>query len=168
MTQEEMVEKYRKLYEQMSVSNDTRQMRLFGSVMNEMMSWIIKNQPTAAEAWIEKLCSIKWEQYLTKSEAAKIVAKMQPEAPWDYETWQKACDQYGLETGRKWVFNEYALWAWANALYSDQAEVIARYGFDAALADVPAEKLVTLIHAMAVSNLTDADGRFNIRAYFGI
>ncbi|MBQ4230761.1 MAG: hypothetical protein II671_04345 [Salinivirgaceae bacterium] len=81
---------------------------------------------------------------------------------------QKACDQYGLETERKWVFNEYALWAWANAIYSDQADVLARYGFDAPLADVPAEKLVTLIHAMAVSNLTDADERFNIRAYFGM
>lgn len=167
MTQEELKEKYKRLYETMAASNEPRYMKLFGSVMNEMMSWIIKNQPDAAEAWIDKLCSIKWEQYLTKGEATKIVGKMSPEAPWDLDTWNKAMTQFALETERKGVFNKYALWTWMNALYSDQSEVLAKYAFGIPADEVPTEKMVALIHALAVSNLTDADSVFNIRAYFG-
>lgn len=167
MTQEELKEKYEQLYEQMSVSNEPKQMKLFGSVMNDMMSWAIKNQPQAAESWIDKLCAIKWEQFLTKAEATKIVAKMQPEAPWDFDTWSKAMAQLGLEAERKSVFNQYALWAWMNAKYSDEGEVYAKLVFGQPLEDVPADKIVPLIHALAVSNLCDEDHRFDIRAYFG-
>ena len=167
MTQEELTAKYKMLYDQMASSNEPRYMQVFGSVMNEMMAWMIKNEPTAAEQWIEKLCSIRWKQYLTKAEATKIVQKMQPSAPWDFDTWLKAMNSLGLETEREYVFNEYALWAWMNAVYSDQADVLSQYAFEKPLSEVSVEKLVTLIHAMAVSNLTDLDGKFNIRIYFG-
>ena len=166
MTQEELHEKYTKLYEYMAASKEARYMKLFGSVMTEMMEWMIKNQPTAAESWIERLCSIKWEQYLTKQEAAKIVDKMEPEAPWDYDTWKRAMSQYALETERKGVFNCFALWTWMNAKYTDEAETLAKFAFGRPLNEVPTDKMVTLVHALAVSNLTDEDGVFDIRAYF--
>ena len=162
-----MTAKYKMLYEQMATSNNPRYMHLFGSVMNEMMAWMIKNEPTAAEQWIERLCSIRWKQYLTKAEAASIVQKLQPSAPWDYDTWAKAMNALGLETERAETFNKFALWAWMNAVYSDQADVLAEFAFEKPLAEIPTERLVTLIHALAVSNLTDADGKFNIRTYFG-
>lgn len=168
MTAEELKGKYRKLYDYMAASNEPRYMRLFGKVMSEMMDWFIKNQPQAAEAWVEKLCAIKWEQYLSREDAMKIVSKLEPEAPWSYEMWTKVLSQLGLETERKSVFNSYALWVWANALYSDQAEVLAKYAFGLPIGEVPTEKLVTLIHALAVSNLTDTDGNFDIARYFGV
>ena len=93
---------------------------------------------------------------------------MQPSAPWDYETWHKAMTQFGLEIERKEVFNQYALWAWMNAVYSDQADVLAKYAFEQPLSDIATDRLVTLVHALAVSNLTDEDKRFNVRNYFGL
>ena len=168
MTAEELKGKYRKLYDYMAASNEPRYMRLFGNVMSEMMDWFIKNQPQTAEAWIEKLCAIKWEQYLSREDAMRIVSRLDPEAPWSYETWTKVLSQLGLEAERKSVFNSYALWVWANTLYSDQAETLAKYAFGMPLGEVPTEKLVTLIHALAVSNLTDTDGNFDIARYFGL
>lgn len=72
MTQTEMKDKFDMLYNYMSASNEPRYMKLFGEVMQEMMDWMIKNQSASAEQWIETLCAIKWEQYLTKSEALTV------------------------------------------------------------------------------------------------
>ena len=71
MTQTEMKDKFDSLYGYMAASNEPRYMKLFGEVMVEMMDWMIKNQPTAAEQWIETLCAIKWEQYLRFSKLMK-------------------------------------------------------------------------------------------------
>lgn len=166
MTQEELIDKYKSLYSKMAVSNDPSQMKLFGSVMNEMMMWIIKNQPTAAEQWIEKLCAVDWEQYLTKAEATKIVDKMEPDAPWGFDEWQKAMNAYGLETERKGVFNKFALWTEMNAKYSDQADNLAKFAFDEPIDEVDEERMLKLIHALAIGSLTDKDGVYKIRKYF--
>lgn len=166
MTTDELTNRYTELYNQMAASNEPRNMKLFGSVMNDMMAWTIHNQPSIAEGWIDKLCAMNWEQYLSKAEATTIVDALRPEYAWDFDTWQKALNTLGLETERKGVFNEYALWAWMNAVYSDQAQVLAKHVFAEPLADVPAEKIVPLIHALAVSNLTDKDNFFKIRDYF--
>ncbi len=166
MTQEELLEKYKVLYGYMAASNEPKYMKLFGEVMNEMMAWMVKNQPSAAEMWVEKLCAIKWEQYLTKNEAAKVVESLEPEAPWNWEVWNRAMSNLGLETERKGVYNKYALWAEMNAKYSDHAESLAKYAFEMPLNEVPAEKMVALIHSLAVGSLTDEDGKFNVRDYF--
>ena len=166
MTQEELSEKYKSLYNTMAVSGEPRYMKLFGDVMNEMMAWVIKNQPSAAEQWIEKLCAVKWEQYLTRAEAQKVVSNMVPEAPWSFETWEKAMASLGLETERKGIFNKFALWTEMNAQYSDQAENLAKFAFGVPLDDVDEGKLVKLIHALAIGMLTDEDGKFNIREYY--
>lgn len=166
MTQEELMEKYKTLYGYMAASNEPKYMKLFGTVMTEMMEWMVKNQPSAAEAWIDKLCAMKWEQYLSKGEAMAVVENMEPEAPWSWDVWQKAMAEYGLETDRKGVFNKYALWVEMNAKYSDHAKTIAELAFGKPLSEIDTEKLVTLIHGLAVNSLTDEDGMFDIRKYY--
>ena len=167
MTQEELTERYKELYGIMETSNEQKYMKLFGDVMSEMMGWMIKNQPQVAESMIEKLCAVNWEQYLTKAEATKIVSKMIPQAAWvDFDTWNKALTGLRLETERKGVFNAYALWVKMNAMYSKHIKAIAEYAFETPVDDIDSEKLVKLIHALAVDVLADADGVFDIRKYY--
>ena len=165
MTQQEMKDKFDMLYSYMSNSNEPKYMMLFGDVMVEMMDWMIKNQSSAAELWIETLCAIKWEQYLTKSEAMKVFNAMIPKGAWSYDTWKKAMEELGLETEREYVFNCYALWTVMNAIHSDNGSVIAEL-LAIEPTDVTNAKYIRVIHKMAVNMLTDVDGLYSVRAYF--
>lgn len=165
MTQEELRTKYESLYNYMSSSNEPKYMMLFGEVMNEMMDWMIRNQSAAAEQWVEKLCAIKWEQYLTKDEATKIVMSMQPKAPWSFDVWYDAMKKFNLECEREYVFNKYAMWTVMSQVYTDFGQTLAKV-IGLPLAEIPSEQLLPVIHEMALDLLLDKDGVYNTRSYF--
>lgn len=165
MTQEELKKKFDSLYSYMAASNETKYMMLFGSVMEEMEDWFIANKPEMAEAWIEKLCAIKWEQYLTKQEATNIVMAMQPKAPWTWEVWFDAMNKFGLEKEREYVFNKYALWVVMSQVYTDFGQTLAK-ALGTPLNEIPADKLLPIIHEMALDLLMDKDGIYQVREYF--
>ena len=79
MTTDEMKKKFWELYPYMATSENVAYMRAFGNVHKEMMDWMIANKPDLAQEWIEKLCSIKWKNYLTQKEAEKIVSDAEKE-----------------------------------------------------------------------------------------
>lgn len=164
MTKQEMTEKFGMLYGMMASSGDVKQMKTFGDVHKKMMEWFIENKPEMAEEFIEELCAIRWRQYLTRNEATEIVRGMIPTAPWDYPTWEKAMEVMNLEKEREWVFNCYALWVAMNQVYTDFGESTARM-LGEPLNKIPAETLVPYMHDMAVSLLTDPDGKYCIRKY---
>lgn len=165
MTQNEMKDKFDMLYNYMSASNEPRYMKLFVEVMVEMMDWMIKNQSAAAEQWIETLGAIKWEQYLTKSEALSVFNALNPKGAWTLDVWRKAMEDLGLETEREYVFNCYSLWLEMNAIHSDNGAVIAGLlGIEPT--DVTNPKYIKTIHRMAVNTLTDDDGFFDVRSYY--
>ena len=165
MTQDELKKKFDGLYSYMAASNEPKYMMLFGSVMEEMEDWFIANKPDLAEAWIEKLCAIKWEQYLTKTEATKIVSSMIPKAPWPFDVWHEAMKKTNLEIEREYVFNKYAMWVVMSQIYTDFGQTLAK-ALGTPLAEIPAEKLLPIIHEMAMDLLCDEDGRYEIREYF--
>ena len=165
---ENLNEKYTMLYDNIVASKEPKHFKLFCEVSNAVMQELIKAQPAVAEKYIEKLCAIKWQQYLTKSEAVSILEKMNPAPHWDFERWSADIQRYALEAERESVFNKYALWIAMNAKYSDEAEVLASKAFGKPVAEVPEQTFFTLIHALAVSNLTDKDGVYNIRTYFAV
>lgn len=153
------------LYEYMATSGNPAYMKAFGSVMNEMMQWMISNRQADAEEYIDKLCSIKWNNYLTTKEAERIVASMNPKAPWNREVWKQAMDSLGLPVGEPPYYNSCALWVVMNMIYSDSAESIARImGKD--LNSVDSADLVKAIYSLALDKLKDTDGHFSIRRYF--
>lgn len=166
MNQKEMKEKFAKLYNYMATSNNTEYMKAFGNTMTEMMDWMIANKPEEAEEWIEKLCSIKWDNYLTQREAEKIVASMVPKAPWSMLVWRQAMNNLGIATEEEPFYNSCALWVTMNMLYSDHAETMANKIWGKPLAEIPTETLVKTIHALALDKLKDKDGVFEIRKYF--
>lgn len=144
----------------MAQSRDPKNMKAFGSVMSEMMIWLIANKSREAQSWIEKLESIKWRNYLTPSEAEDIVAAMEPKAPWSREQWAQAMSNAGFDMEEWPYYNRCALWTTMCMIMSDSSNSIKQY--------VPADKLFTFVHALALDKLKDKDKRFSIRDYFGL
>lgn len=168
MNAPELKEQYEFLYDYMAASRDPKNMKVFGSVMNEMMDAMLQKMPSEAEEMIQKLEAIRWNNYLTPKEAERIVANMQPKAPWSRDVWNNAMTQYGIPVEEQPFYNRCALWVAMNMLYTDHAETIAERILKKPLAEIPAEQLVTGIHALAIDLLKDRDGNFNIRRYFNI
>lgn len=164
--QQELKQTFDRQYNMMAASKNPKNMMLFGEVMQDMMDWMIDNKPALAQQCIEKLEAMNWKQYLTRDEAQEIVDNMQPRAIWDYATWEQAMTTLGLEMEREAIFNRYALWTVMNAKYSDHGMTLAEKVFSTPLRMVENEKMVPLIHALAVDSLTDEDGKYNVRKYF--
>ena len=160
MTSEEMKKKFLELYQYMATSENVTYMRAFGNVHKEMMDWMIANKPDLAQEWIEKLCSIKWKNYLTQKEAEKIVSDMDPKAPWSREQWKNVMTQSGFDMGHEPCYNSCALWVTMNMIMSDSSETLKKY--------VAEEDMFNFVHDLAVDKLKDKDGVFNIRSYFGV
>ena len=159
-----MKDRYTGLYDYMAASRDPKNMKAFGCVMTEMMDYLITNKPDVAEEMIDKLESIKWHQYLTPKEAEKIVAGMDPKAPWPRDQWKSVMEGFGLPLEEAPYYNSCALWVEMNKIYSDYGEEIA------SLLGKPLQPtdkdIITACYKMALKNLKDKDDVYNIRKYF--
>lgn len=144
----------------MATSQNPENMKTFGTVMCEMMDWMITNKPDVAQEWIDKLESIKWKNYLTPKEADKIASAMIPKALWSKEQWKIAMAQHELPIESQPSYNSCALWITMNMIMSDSADTISKY--------VDEEDVFSIVHDLAVDKLTDEDGVFNIRRYFNL
>lgn len=162
----EQKERYTSLYDFMAQSRDPKNMKAFGSVMTEMMDWMLQNKPDVAEEMIDKLESVKWHQYLTPKEAEMIVSKMEPKGPWTRDAWSQTMQSFGLPLEDAPFYNRCALWVEMNKIYSDFGEEIA------ALLGKPLsptdKDIISACYKMALKTLRDKDGVYNIRKYFGL
>jgi len=153
-----MRSEFHSLYDMMASSQNVAFMHVFGMVHKEMMEWFIQNKPELAQEWLEKLESIKWKNYLTAKEAEKIVAGMEPKAPWSRDQWKAEMARHGFELEKEPCYNRCALWVAMNMIMSDSATTLGRY--------VDEESMFQLVHDLAVDKLTDKDAVFDIRRYF--
>jgi hypothetical protein len=160
MNAEELKSKYESLYKYMANSNEPDNMKAFGKVMTEMFMWYADNKPDAASEWLDKLSAIMWKNYLTPKEADVIVAAMKPEAPWNREQWRGAMEKHGFVMDEEPYYNRCALYATMNMIMSDSSATLSKY--------VNGEEMFKVVHDLAVDKLKDADGKFSIRAYFGL
>ena len=164
MNQTELKERYDALYDYMAQSQDPKNMKAFGCVMNQMMDYLILNKPDVAEEMVDSLEAIKWRQYLTPKEAEKIVASMDPKGPWSRELWKSAMESLGLPLEEPPYYNKCALWTEMNKIYSDFGEEIASLiGKPLSPSD---KDIVAACYKMALKNLKDKDGVYDIRKYF--
>ena len=164
MTTQELRDRYLGLYDYMATSRDPKNMKAFGSVMTQMMDVMLQKMPAEAEEMIDKLETIKWHQYLTPKEAEKIVAGMDPKAPWSRDTWKGAMESFGLPLEEMPAYNRCALWVEMNKIYSDYGEEIASLlGKPLSPSD---KDIISACYKMALKNLKDKDGIYDIRKYF--
>ena len=159
-----MKEEFASLYDLMANQQNVKYMRVFGNVHREMMDWFITNKPELAQEWLDKLESIKWHQYLTPKEAEKIVAGMDPAGPWSRDMWKKTMESFGLPLEEVPCYNSCALWTEMNKIYSDfGAEIAAMIGKPLAPTD---KDIISACYRLALKNLKDKDGVYDIRKYF--
>lgn len=160
MNQEEMLKEFYALYNLMANSQKVENMHTFGMVHKEMFEWFVANKPELAQEWLDKLESIKWKNYLSQKEADKIVADMNPSAPWSRDQWRAAMKEHGFEMDKEPYYNRCALFVTMNMKMSDSGETLAKY--------IAGDKMFEAVYNLAVDSLTDKDGRFKIREYFGL
>ena len=159
-----MKEEFAGLYDLMANQRDVKFMRVFGGVHKEMFDWFVANKSELAQEWLDKLEAIKWHQYLTPKEAEKIVAGMDPKAPWSREVWKNAMESFGLPLEEMPAYNRCALWVEMNKIYSDFGEEIAALlGKPLSASD---KDIISACYKMALKNLKDKDGIYDIRKYF--
>ena len=168
MNKEDLRKEYTMLYKYMASSSNPDYMKAFGAVMNEMMDWMIANKSESAEAWVERLSAIKWNNYLTAAEAEAIVNSMEPAAPWKRDVWRQKMASLNLGIEEEPCYNKCALWAVMSMIYSDSALTIAKLIGGNSVDDIDESDMIKAVHALAIDKLKDSDGRFRVRRYFGL
>ena len=166
MNTTDLKDRYLGLYDYMAQSRDPKNMKAFGTVMTQMMDYLVQTKPDVAEDMIDKLEAIKWHQYLTPKEAESVTAKMDPKAPWSRDQWRTAMESFGLPIEEPPYYNRCALFTEMSKIYSDFGEEIA-----ALLGKplTPTDKdIIAACYKMALKTLKDKDGIYDIRRYFGV
>ena len=166
MEAKEMKEKFTSLYNMMATSNNVKYMRTFGVATKKMFDWLVANNPEVASEFLGQLESIKWHNYLTKSETDDIIAKMNPSAPWDVKTWKETMGALGIDTCCEPYYNEYALYVAMCQVYSDHGNTIAKMHGKDTIEDIEPNEVVKCMCGLAVDLLKDKDGVYDIRKYF--
>ena len=166
METKDIMSKFDELYGMMASSTNVKYMRTFGDTMRCMMNDMAVKHPELAQEYLDKLCAIKWKNYLTKKEASEIVNSMNPSATWDMQKWLNAMTGLGLATEEKPCYNDYALYVAMNQVVSDHGCTIAKILGKEDVNDIDTEHLVKYAHSLALDLLKDKDGVYNIRKYF--
>ena len=163
---EELLKKFDELYGMMATSANVNYMHVFGNTMRCMMKDIAAKHPELAQEYIDKLCAIKWNNYLTKKEALSIVQEMNPKATWDMQGWVDGMEKSGLCMEEKPCYNDYALYVAMNQVVSDHGDTVAKILGKENLSDIDDDHLLKYAYCLAVDLLKDKDGMYDIREYF--
>lgn len=166
MEAKDIMSKFDELYGMMASSTNVKYMRVFGNTMRCMMKDMVAKHPELAQEYLEKLCAIKWKNYLTKKEASEIVNGMDPSATWDMQTWLNAMTGLAIATEEKPYYNDYALYVAMNQVVSDHGCTVAKMLGKGSVKDIDPEHLVKYAHELALDLLKDKDGVYDIREYF--
>ena len=161
----ELIEKYDELYEDMASAKDPRKMMAFGDAEKWMFHMLAKEHPEIAEKWLTKLEAGKWHNYLSKTEAEEIAAKLVNQdgsrgPHWSHETFKAAVESLGAKTEEEPFYNCWALWIMANALWSDHHKSLMEF--------VPKAQEPKVYYLMAVEKLKDVDYPKFIRKYYDL
>ena len=162
---EELIKRYDELYEDMASAKDPRKMMAFGDAEKWMFHMLAKEHPEIAEKWLTKLEAAKWHNYLSKTEAEEIAAKLVNQdgsrgPHWSHETFKAAVESLGAKTSEEPFYNCWALWIMANALWSDHHKALMEF--------VPKEQEPKVYYLMAVEKLKDVDYPKFIRKYYDL
>lgn len=167
MEQKDIMNKFGRLYNKMSVSNKPRYMHIFGETMRCMMEDMVDWKPEVAKEYLDKLEAIDWRNYLSKKEAMEIVDGMEPKGGWSISEWEKLMDAHDACLEDSPYYNKWAMYVTMNMIYSDSGSTIAKIAGHT-LSDIPKEELFDAIHMLALDKLKDKDGMFDIRSYFHV
>jgi len=161
----DMKRRYEELYNNMASSKDVTKMIIFGNAEKWVFGELLAQNPRLAERWLEKLEASCWNNYLTKTEAEEIVTTLINQngskgGKWSYMQFEAAVKSLNGMMEDKPYYNNYAMWATANMLYSDHAKSLSEF--------VQEKDMPKAIYLLAVEKLKDVDHPRFAREYFGL
>lgn len=162
-----MKERFIELYDYILQSAESAKMHVLGSVLKEAMCFVIDNHPKVAHGYLEKLEAVRWNNYLTRSEADDIVAQMEPAPAWNMQLWQTMMTAHGFAMKCEPCYNECALYVTMCMISSDSSDTLVTELREHGV-ELDRDGLFKFIHKLALDKLKDKDGVFNIREYFGV
>lgn len=170
MTKEERYQQFLDRYEQIVKSGDTAQMERLGEMVRRVMKWLVNYEPeiaTAALAIIEGEDSRECRNYLTEQEARSIVKAMNPQPKWDTDKLDEMLRNASMATSEPPYFNRWALLTDMCKIQSDNFDTLQRI---IGISSHPAtsEEMLAAVYQLALNDLRDEDGKFNIRKYFDL
>jgi len=163
-----MHNKFEELYKMIIGSENEENMVVLGRVTKSMMGWFIENRPELAEEYIERLCSVKWHNYLTEKEAEEIVAEMTPSVKWTKKQVCSELEARGLPTEEEPYYNCNALYVAIAMTYSDSSRTIAERIMKKDVSEVSDGEMLEACYYLSLDALKDRDKMFNIRKYFEV
>lgn len=166
METKDIMSKFDELYQKMATSGEQKYMNVFGDTMKRMMSDMVELKPELAKEYLDRLCSINWDNYLTKKEAINIVSLMNPKAAWNMQDWVDSMENAGLHMEEAPYYNDYALYVVMNQVVSDHGETFACMLDKKSLNDIEPKELTKTAYKFAIDLLKDEDKAYNIREYF--
>ena len=160
-----MNEEFNRIYHDIINSGDKWKMKLLGGVMKKMFTYLVEHDKKAAQEMMDILEAANWDNYLTPNEAEKILENMQPEPLWDKGTSESMMKELELRMEDEPDYNKCALFVTMCMKDSDSRKSICKLmGIDSVKpTDVEYFKAV---HMLALDELDDEDGVFEIREYF--
>lgn len=161
----ELLDRYNDLYETMTYSLDPEKMRVFGEAERWAFAQILSTNPQLAQQWLERLESVRWNNYLTPGESSDIATKLMNQdgkagPVWTYPQVEEAVTQLGGRMECAPYYNGPALYVTMNMIMSDHYNSLKEF--------VPTESLPKVVYNMAVEKLKDPDRREFIRPYFSL
>jgi hypothetical protein len=63
---EDLIKRYRELYDEMALAKDPKKMVVFGDAERWVFSMLAEEHPELAEKWLSKLEAGRWNNYLSK------------------------------------------------------------------------------------------------------
>ncbi len=162
---EKMFEKYKGVMDSIISSNDPEKMQAAYRADKWVFSEMSKNNPEMARKWLEKLETTKWHNCLTKEEADEVVAGLVNQdgsrgGKWSFQQFKEAVSSLGGEMSLEPYYNEYALWATANALYSAHAKSVGKR--------VKPDDIAEYFYETAVERLKDKNRPSFVREHFRV
>lgn len=166
MEAKDIMSKFDELYGMMASSNNVKYMHVFGNTMRCMMKDMASKHSELAQDYLDKLCAIKWKNYLTKNEVSDIIKEMNPPATWSKQNWLDVMEKLGYSLEDKPYYNDYALYVAMNQVVSDHGETIASILNKDSIALVEPTELAKYAYKLALDLLKDKDLVYDIREYF--
>lgn len=154
-----MKEEFKELYDFIVNSNDENKMHVLGSVTKDLMCQLIDKNPTQARDYLNKLQSVKWDNYVTINESDQIVSNMTPRVKWNWTYWNRMMSEIEGVFEEEPYYNSCALYTTMCMIMSDSGKTILDLGYDE-------RDTFMLVYHLALDKLKDEDKMFNIRAYF--
>lgn len=170
---EDLINRYLELYEDMATSANPDKMHIFGNTEKWAFKKAVETNPKMAQCWLDKLEAMSWHNYLSKTEAEEIVAKIVNQdgsrgAHWGYETFKQVVTSLGGKMSEEPYYNCYAMWVTANMLYSDHAKSVAEDMGATSPTQIQNEKMALSMYKKSLEKLKDIDRPKFIREYFGL